>query len=130
MPKKPVKTEKKAERTKNKILKAATIEFSGKGFAGARVDEIAKRSKANKYMIYHYFDSKEKLFTAVLENAYEGLRNHQRDISIVGLDPVEGMSKLAGYTYDAFVQMPELISLLNNENLHKGVHLRKSKKMR
>lgn len=130
MPKKPLKTTSKAERTKKNILDAATTEFSSKGFDGARIDEIAKRSKANKSMIYHYFDSKEKLFTAVLENAYEGLREYQRDLSIVGLKPVDGMTKLTGYTYDAFVQMPDLIRLLNNENLHKGVHLRNSKNMR
>ena len=101
-----------------------------KGFDGARIDEIAKRSQCNKNMIYHYYGSKDQLFTAVLENAYEGLRKHQQDLSIIGLDPIEGMHKLVGYTFDAFVQMPDLIRLINSENLHRGEHIRKSSKVR
>ena len=59
-----------AEATRQAILAAATTEFARKGLGGARVDEIAARAHANKRMIYHYFGSKEKLFTAVLEEAY------------------------------------------------------------
>lgn len=41
-------------------------EFSKSGFAGARVDGIARRAKVNKRMLYHYFTDKEGLFRAVL----------------------------------------------------------------
>lgn len=125
-----IKTGKDASRTQGNILAAATVEFSRKGFDGARIDEIAKRSKANKNMIYHYFGNKQNLFTAVLERAYEDLRLHQKDLSVIGLDPIDGMRKLVGYTFDAFVQMPYLIQLINSENLHKGIHIRKSKNVR
>ena len=59
-----------AEATRTRILNAAKREFAHFGLGGARVDEIAKRAKANKRMIYHYFGGKEELFTAVLEEAY------------------------------------------------------------
>jgi len=32
----------------DKILKSATTEFAAKGFAGARMDEIARQAKINK----------------------------------------------------------------------------------
>src|SRR5205807_6461613 len=48
------------------ILKAAFKEFAGKGFAGARVDQIAHRAGINKRMLYHYFGNKEGLFREVL----------------------------------------------------------------
>ena len=51
-------------------LIAAKRELAPFGFGGARIDAIAERAKANKRMIYHYLDSKETLFTAVLEDAY------------------------------------------------------------
>ncbi len=63
-----------ADLTRKRILTAATVEFARKGLGGARVDEIALRSKSNKRMIYHYFGSKEQLFAAVLEEAYLGIR--------------------------------------------------------
>jgi TetR/AcrR family transcriptional regulator len=54
------------ERTRERILSTALKEFAAKGFAGARVDVIARRASINKRMLYHYFGDKEGLFKAVL----------------------------------------------------------------
>ncbi len=54
------------ERTRERILSAALGEFSAKGFAGARVDAIARRARINKRMLYHYFGDKSGLFREVL----------------------------------------------------------------
>jgi len=54
------------EGTRRRILDAALKEFSRRGFAGARVNAIARRAGANKRMLYHYFKDKEGLFRAVL----------------------------------------------------------------
>src|SRR6185369_6041787 len=54
------------DRSKERILTAALKEFAAKGFAGARVDVIARRAAINKRMLYHYFGNKEALFRAVL----------------------------------------------------------------
>ena len=54
------------QRTRERILAAALKEFAAKGFAGARVDVIARRATINKRMLYHYFSDKEGLFKAVL----------------------------------------------------------------
>jgi AcrR family transcriptional regulator len=54
------------ERTRERILSAALKEFAANGFAGARVDAIARRAAINKRMLYHYFGNKEHLFREVL----------------------------------------------------------------
>jgi AcrR family transcriptional regulator len=54
------------QQTQQRILEAAMQEFSAKGFAGARVDVIARRARINKRMLYHYFGDKEGLFREVL----------------------------------------------------------------
>jgi AcrR family transcriptional regulator len=59
------------ERTKNKILHAATAEFAENGLKGARVDAIAKRAKINKAMIYYIFGGKEDLHMAALKHIIE-----------------------------------------------------------
>src|SRR5829696_9462285 len=59
--------ERDPERTRNEILEIATREFAALGYAGASVDELAKRMRTTKRMIYYYFGSKEGLFIAVLE---------------------------------------------------------------
>ena len=55
-----------AVRTREEILDVATREFANRGFAGARVDEIAARTRTTKRMIYYYFGGKEQLYIAVL----------------------------------------------------------------
>ncbi|HEY9509269.1 MAG TPA: TetR/AcrR family transcriptional regulator [Verrucomicrobiae bacterium] len=52
--------------TQERILEAALAEFAAQGFAGARVDRIARRAQINKRMLYHYFGDKEELFREVL----------------------------------------------------------------
>src|SRR5580692_1332372 len=64
-----------ADATRANILAVAIEEFSAKGLAGSRVDEIAERTHTVKRMIYYYFGSKEGLYRAVLERAYEDIRS-------------------------------------------------------
>jgi TetR/AcrR family transcriptional regulator len=53
------------ERTRARILDAAIEEFSAKGFAGARVSEIAARAGVNPQLIAYYFDGKEGLYREI-----------------------------------------------------------------
>ncbi len=52
--------------SRESILSSATEVFMEVGFSGARVEEIARRAKANKAMIYYHFGSKQGLYRAVL----------------------------------------------------------------
>src|SRR4051812_46571315 len=49
------------------ILDAARREFAVAGFSGARIERIASSAAVNKQLLFHYFDSKEGLFTAAVE---------------------------------------------------------------
>jgi TetR/AcrR family transcriptional regulator len=53
---------------RDRILAVAADEFEAKGFAGARIDEIARRSNVNKQLIYYYFESKRVLHSVVMEH--------------------------------------------------------------
>jgi TetR/AcrR family transcriptional regulator len=117
-------------RTREAILAAAQDEFASKGLSGGRVDAIAGRSRANKRMIYHYFGDKEGLYLAVLERVYEGLRGSERTLELSDLEPEAAIKRLIEFNFDYCRTHPELISLINNENLHQARHLRRSKKVR
>lgn len=58
----PVKRRKQAR--PGEIIEAGLLEFSEKGYAAARLDDIAKRAGITKGTIYRYFDDKEALFLA------------------------------------------------------------------
>jgi TetR/AcrR family transcriptional regulator len=116
--------------TRAKILAAAWHDFAQKGFAGARVDAIATRAGANKRMIYHYFGDKEGLFVAVLEAAYDRVRSAELALDLVHMEPVAAMCRMVEFTFDSFVKDRTFIQLLNNENLYKARHLKKSARVR
>jgi TetR/AcrR family transcriptional regulator len=56
-----------AERTRERILDAALVEFGEHGYAGARIGAIARRAGANQQLISYYFDGKEGLYRALIE---------------------------------------------------------------
>ncbi|MEX0923757.1 MAG: TetR/AcrR family transcriptional regulator [Rhodovibrionaceae bacterium] len=114
------------ERTRERILKAAISEFSGKGPGGARVDTIARRSGANKRMIYHYFGSKEGLFLAALERTYGEIREAEAELHLEEFDPMVAMRKLVEFNFAYYIDHPHFIPLLNAENVYRARHLRKS----
>lgn len=55
-----------AQRTRAALLSAAFEEFAARGFAGARVADIAERAGVDKQLISYYFDSKDGLYREVL----------------------------------------------------------------
>ena len=113
--------------TRERILKAAKVEFARLGLGGARVDAIALRSKANKRMIYHYFGGKRQLFLAVLEYAYGDIRAAERQLDLEHLEPLEAIRKLVEFTWNYYQKNPEFLTLVNSENLHRARHLKQSK---
>jgi len=54
-----------------RILKQALHEFSAYGYAGARMDRIARKAKISKRMLFYYFKSKAHLFEVVLAEALQ-----------------------------------------------------------
>jgi TetR/AcrR family transcriptional regulator len=60
--------------TRERILEVATDEFAAKGFAGARVEEIARGAQVNKQLLYYYFGSKQALYDEVLGHMLEESR--------------------------------------------------------
>jgi AcrR family transcriptional regulator len=117
------------ERTRADILDEATAEFAERGFAGARVDEIAARTRTTKRMLYYYFGSKQGLYLAVLERAYVGIRALERDLEVSDLTPAHAVRAVAELTFDHHEAHPDFIRLVAIENIHHAEHLRTSPKL-
>ncbi|WP_028924050.1 TetR/AcrR family transcriptional regulator [Pseudonocardia acaciae] len=114
------------ERTRAEILDVATSEFAEQGYTGARVDEIAAKTRTTKRMIYYYFGSKEGLYLAVLERAYAGIRALERTLDVEHLEPTAAIRQLAELTFDHHESHPEFIRLVSIENIHHAKHLARS----
>lgn len=112
-----------AERTRTELLDVATEEFAERGYSGARVDEIAARTRTTKRMIYYYFGGKEQLYLAVLERAYAEIRAAERTADVDHLDPPAAVRRLAEVTFDHHEAHPAFIKLVGVENAQHAKHM-------
>src|SRR5215203_3947327 len=105
----PRRTRRDADQTRRDILAAAAAEFSEKGYAGGRVDDIAARTSCTKRMIYYYFGGKEGLYATVLEEAYGGMRDAEGALRLDELPPVEAVRRLVETTFDHHADHPDFV---------------------
>ncbi|MDD3224708.1 MAG: TetR/AcrR family transcriptional regulator [Clostridium sp.] len=59
------------EKKRNKIIRAAVMEFSNKGYDKGNVSEIAKEAGVSKGSMYQYFNNKKDIYLYCFEKAYE-----------------------------------------------------------
>ena len=119
-----------AERTRAEVLAVATEVFAESGYSGARVDEIAQRTRTTKRMIYYYFGGKEGLYLAVLEAAYRGIREAEQKLQVDHVDPVVAMRRLAELTFDHHLDHQAFIRLVSIENIHQGEFIKRLDSLR
>lgn len=102
------------------IMRVATEEFSAKGLSGARIDEIAEKTKTSKRMIYYYFKDKETLYLRALERSYHQVRRQEGELDLAHLAPVEALMRLVAFTFEHHIRNPDFIRMVMIENIHHG----------
>jgi AcrR family transcriptional regulator len=67
---------------------AARLLFETKGFVDTTVDDIVARAGVAKGAFYHHYESKEAIFTTVLERIQSALACEVASVAIKGITPV------------------------------------------
>ena len=67
MPKSPERCEEIRKETKNRILRESLLYFARNGFAGTKINDLAKHMGIGKGTMYLYFESKEALFAELVK---------------------------------------------------------------
>lgn len=101
------------------ILEAAETVFGERGFAGARMVEVAERAGVAAGTLYNYYDSKESLFRALIEHRAEefmgGLeaivKSAPRERQRSAADPLEQLLRLTEATF-AYVESHAAVFML------------------
>ena len=101
--------------TRERLLKQATRLFAQKGFDGAATEAIVRAARVNKRMLYHYFESKEGLYRAVLEAQWQGLAGAFADLGDGDL-----ALQILDRSFDYMAANPELVRLAMWEGLRGG----------
>jgi TetR/AcrR family transcriptional regulator len=88
------------------ILNAAVREFAQEGLSGARTDAIAKAAGVNKALLYYYFEDKEALYGAVLDQVFSGLLESVLPVFARNLTPGEKILTYVGAHFDYIASNP------------------------
>ncbi|MBI5720617.1 MAG: TetR/AcrR family transcriptional regulator [Burkholderiales bacterium] len=121
---------KSPEVNRARILAAATAEFAARGFDAASMDAIAGRTQTTRALINYYFGSKEKLYLAVLQQAYAEIREAENGLDLDHLPPLAAIRRIVEFTYDYYVSHEYFVRLVVSENQAKGTHLKRSPALR
>jgi TetR/AcrR family transcriptional regulator len=103
---------------KDAILAAARREFASRGFAGARVEAIARAAGCNKAMLFYYFASKEKLYHAVLARALGEIFSEIAGVVHERLSPESFMEKFPEIYIRFLARNPDLPRILVFDLVH------------
>ena len=108
--------------TTDRILQAATKEFAEAGFAGARVDEIAKSAGVNKATLYYHIGDKRALYAQVVHHLF-GNAVVQFNRNITAAQSPEDNLKAFIQTIAGMVDLhPELAAIMLREHASGGKH--------
>ena len=111
------------EGTRENIIQIASEEFALNGLSGARIDEIAARTRASKRMIYYYFSSKEGLYLEILKESYKRIRELEIAFHLEDLPPMLALRKLVELTVDYQATHADFIRVIMTENIHQGKYI-------
>lgn len=97
---------------KQQILMGAFGEFLAQGYAGTSVDRIAKAAKVSKPTVYTYFQSKENLFKALVQEMAQ-----EQFFAVLGQEPLVGepevvLQELAVATIERLAESPQQLDFI------------------
>jgi TetR/AcrR family transcriptional regulator len=95
-----------------RIVAAAREEFARRGFAGARIDQIAQRAGVNKQLLFYYYHSKRGLFQAVLTQSGAELERALAGLALSSGGPLERLRLTLGAQFDFLAHHPQVVALI------------------
>ncbi|MFC3745204.1 TetR/AcrR family transcriptional regulator [Paenibacillus sp. GCM10012306] len=103
-----------------RILIAAEEVFSACGFAGTRISEIAVKAEVNQALIHYYFESKEKLYEAVLVSLFRQWEEYVNKLSWSGMNAPEFLATYIRAQFRLKCQIPNLYRIFHWEAMEEG----------
>ena len=107
----------------DRILAAAAVEFAARGYAGARVDQIARRARVNKAMLYYHFHSKQGLYRALLRDTFSRAGERLQAIAASGAPPADQLDSAIEAIAGFVGQHRFFASIMLREIAESGAHL-------
>jgi len=113
----------KGELTAERILDAAEELFADQGYAGSSLRDVATAVGIRSPSLYNHFESKEALYSAVLERGLRPVFSALSDYAVSRTGGGENPRRLVETMMRVMVEHPRLASLIQHETLTGGAHL-------
>jgi TetR/AcrR family transcriptional regulator len=107
----------------DRILSAAALEFAERGYAGARVDRIARRARVNKAMLYYHFGSKQALYRALLRQIFSRAAGRLQAIATSEAAPDRKIERVIGEMAAFMAEHAFFPAIMLREIAEGGSHL-------
>jgi AcrR family transcriptional regulator len=105
------------------ILNAAALEFAERGYAGARVDRIARRAAVNKAMLYYHFKSKQQLYRTLLRRMFTRAAERLQAIGRSNAAPPAKINRVIADLAALIQEHPFFPAIMLREVAEGGAHL-------
>jgi TetR/AcrR family transcriptional regulator len=105
------------------ILDAAAREFAERGYAGARVDRIARRAAVNKAMLYYHFASKRQLYRTLLRRMFARAADRLNAIAGSAAAPPAKLDRVIAELAALIQEHPVFPAIMMREVAEGGAHL-------
>jgi TetR/AcrR family transcriptional regulator len=115
--------EEKREDTLRRILAASKDVFAEKGFAGARVDEIARRAGVNKATLYYHIGDKEALYSETIHDVVGRASVNLAKGIVLSLSPQDKIRTYIRIMTDTFNANPQMPRIMMREIASGGQNL-------
>jgi AcrR family transcriptional regulator len=115
----PARGDEAKEQRRDDILAAAKAVFAEKGFHATTVADVARAAGISYGSIYWYFESKDALFHALMDNQEEALRDHIEQ-AVGGLDGEALFRTSVRATFEFFEGDRDVVKLLFRDSLVLG----------
>ena len=107
----------------DRILAAAAAEFAARGYAGARVDRIARRARVNKAMLYYHFGSKQALYRALLREAFAETAGRLRAVVAADAPAAHVIDRVIATLHEVVTERAYLPAIMMREIAEGATHL-------
>jgi TetR/AcrR family fatty acid metabolism transcriptional regulator len=97
------------------IVDAALKVFSTKGYASTRMADIAREADMSYGLVYHYFENKEKLFDAIVEDWWTGFYDELEMLKKSDMSTEEKLVEIIRYILKVYENKPNQISIFVTE---------------
>ncbi len=106
-----MRQQEKTQRTRERILAAALLEFGARGYEGASINTICSESQISKGLLYHNFKSKDELYLQCVKRCYDRMEEALSSQEPLLHDVREDMNALLALRQKFFFEHPHHANL-------------------